>query len=100
MNVLDIEVAKVENTATLTEEQKQEIIDKFIEVFQTVSKAVEEVYNAIKEIIVKLWNDLKEFITKEEKLKKYLKIYNRTNNNRIKKKQLQKIVKLFENYKK
>lgn len=84
------------DTVTLTEEQKQEIIDKFIEAFEQISKVVEKVLNTVEEIVVKAWNNLKDFITRHEKAKKYLKIYNRTNNNRIKKKQITKILKIFK----
>lgn len=84
------------DTVTLTEEQEQKIMDKFIEVCQQIIKSVEKVWNTIKEIVVKLWNNLKDFITRHEKVKKYLKIYNRTNNNRIKKKQITKILKIFK----
>ncbi len=73
----------------LTDEQKQNIINAF-----------KKIYDNIKSIVTQLWKDIKQFLLKSEKANKYLKIYNRTHNNRIKKKQITKLVELFENYKK
>ena len=86
----------MESTIILTEQQKQEIIDKLTETFQSVFKIVEEVYNAIKEVITQLWRNLKVFLEKNKKCIKYMKIYNRTHNQRIKKKQIAKILKLLK----
>ena len=73
----------------LTDKQKLDILNTF-----------EKIYDNIKSIVTQLWKYIKEFLLKSEKANKYLKIYNRTHNNRIKKKQITKIVELFENYKK
>ena len=73
----------------LTDKQKLDILNTF-----------EKIYDNIKSIVTQLWKDIKQFLLKSEKANKYLKIYNRTHNNRIKKKQITKIVELFENYKK
>lgn len=73
----------------LTDEQKQNIINAF-----------NEIYDNLKRIVTQLWKDIKQFLLKSEKANKYLKIYNRTHNNRIKKKQITKVVELFKNYKK
>ena len=73
----------------LTDKQKLDILNTF-----------EKIYDNIKSIVIQLWKDIKQFLLKSEKANKYLKIYNRTHNNRIKKKQITKIVELFENYKK
>lgn len=73
----------------LTEKQKLDILNTF-----------EKIYDNIKSIVKQLWKEIKEFLLKNEKANKYLKIYNRTHNNRIKKKQITKLVELFENYKK
>lgn len=90
----------MENTIILTEQQKQEMIDRLTEELQPVLKAVEEVLNAIKEIVIQLWKSLKVFLEKNQKCIKCMKIYNKTHNQRIKKKQISKIIKLFQNYKK
>lgn len=90
----------MESTIILTEQQKKEIIDKLTETLQSTLKVIEEVYNAIKEVITQLWKNLKVFLEKNKKCIKYMKIYNRTRNQRIKKKQITKLVKLFGNYKK
>ena len=73
----------------LTDEQKQNIINAF-----------NEIYDNLKRIVIQLWEDIKEFLLKNDKVNKYLKIYNRTHNNRIKKKQITKIAKLYKKYKK
>ena len=73
----------------LTDKQKLDILNTF-----------EKIYDNIKSIVTQLCKDIKEFLLKSEKANKCLKIYNRTHNNRIKKKQITKIVELFENYKK
>lgn len=72
----------------LTDKQKLDILNSF-----------EKIYDNIKSIVTQLWKDIKEFLLKSEKANKYLKIYNKTHNNRIKKKQIAKIVKLFKKYK-
>lgn len=80
----------------LTLEQKQEIqeaMNKLIEAFRPVVETVEKTIKAFKELFVQLWKNLKDFINKNEKAKKYLKIYNRTHNQRIKKKQIKKFLK-------
>lgn len=69
----------------LTDKQKLDILNTF-----------EKIYDNIKSIVTQLWKDIKEFLLKSEKAYKYLKIYYKTHNNRIKKKQIAKIVKLFK----
>lgn len=86
----------MESTIILAEQQKQEMIDRLTEELQPVLKAVEEVLNDIKEIFIQLWKSLKVFLEKNKKCIKYMKIYNRTHNQRIKKKQIAKILKLLK----
>ena len=86
----------MEETTNLTEEQIRETIGKFQKVLEIVNK----IYDSIRKIVEQSWKEIKEFLLKNEKANKYLKIYNRTHNNRIKKKQITKLVELFENYKK
>lgn len=86
----------MESTIILTEQQKQEIIDKLIATLQSALKVIEEVYNTIKGVITQLWKNLKVFLEKNKKCIKYMKIYNRTHNQRIKKKQIAKILKLLK----
>lgn len=86
----------MEETMNLTEEQIQETIEKFQKVLEVVNK----IYDSIRKIVEQSWKEIKEFLLKNEKANKYLKIYNRTHNNRIKKKQITKLVELFKNYKK
>ena len=86
----------MEETMNLTEGQIQKVIETFQEVLEIVNK----IYDSIRKIVEQSWKEIKEFLLKNEKVNKYLKIYNRTHNNRIKKKQITKLVELFENYKK
>lgn len=89
----------MENTATLTEEQKQQIketIKKLADALKPVIQAIEKTIEALRKFYVEMWNNLKEFISKHEKARKYIKIYNKTHNQRIKKKQITKILKLIQ----
>lgn len=81
---------------TLTEEQIQDIKNAL----QKVIEISEKICRVIIELAKQLWENLKQFILKNEKAIKYIKIYNKTHNNRIKKKQITKIIKLYENNKK
>lgn len=83
---------------TLTEEQAQqinEVIENLIESLEPIFEALRKICEEIKDFLVETWLNLKEFIEKNEKVKKYFKIYNKTHNQRIKKKQITKIIKLF-----
>lgn len=79
----------------LTKEQKK-IIEKFEETFKTLMKTVNEFIKILKEWLKEVWINLKTFIEKSFKAQKYISIYNRTHNQRIKKKQVSKIFKLFK----
>lgn len=79
----------------LTEEQKK-LIEKFEETFKPLIETIEELIKTFKEWLEEAWINLKAFIEKEIKAKKYISIYNRTHNQRIKKKQISKILKLFK----
>lgn len=80
----------------LTEEQKKELIEKFEEVFKPLMEAVNEFIKILKEWLKEVWINFKAFIEKSLKAKKYISIYNRTRNQRIKKKQVSKILRLFK----
>ena len=84
--VLDIEVIEVENT--MTEEQIENIKSQIIEMVKLVMKAIIQIYEKIKEILFKKWS----------KIYEYIKIYRRTKNKRIKKKQIAKIEKILQKY--
>lgn len=84
--VLDIEVIEVENT--MTEEQIENIKSQIIEMVKPVMKAIIQIYEKIKEILFKKWS----------KIYEYIKIYRRTKNKRIKKKQIAKIEKILQKY--
>ena len=82
--VLDIEVIEVENI--ITEEQIENIKKQIIEAVKPVMKSIMEIYEKIKEILLKKWS----------KIYEYIKIYKRTKNKRIKKKQITKIEKVLQ----
>ena len=84
--VLNIEVIKVENT--IMEEQIENIKKQIIEVVKTVMKAIMQIYEKIKEILFKKWS----------KIYEYIKIYRRTKNKRIRKKQIAKIERILQKY--
>lgn len=96
--VLDIEVIKMENT--LTEEQIKKIMEQLIEIIKPIVKSILEIYKKIKEMLIKNWLKLKSFIEKGDRVNKYIKIYKKTKNRRIQKKQVAKIVKMLQKYKK
>ena len=81
----------MDNTINLTEEQQEKLanaIQELIEVYK-------QVWKNVKEIFIQLWDSFKEIISKNQKVKKYLAIYVRTHNQRIKKKQITKIRKIL-----
>ena len=84
--VLNIEVIKVENT--IMEEQIENIKKQIIEVVKPVMKAIMQIYEKIKEILFKKWS----------KIYEYIKIYRRTKNKRIRKKQIAKIERILQKY--
>lgn len=84
--VLDIEVIEVEDT--IMEEQIENIKRQIIEAVKPVIKAIMQIYEKIKEILFKKWS----------KIYEYIKIYRRTKNKRIKKKQITKIEKILQKY--
>ena len=75
----------------LTEEQQENLV----KAFQELIEAFKQVWKNVKEIVINLWNSFKEIISKNQKVKKYLAIYARTHNQRIKKKQITKIRKIL-----
>ena len=85
----------MDNTINLTDEQRQEMINNLTEAFNSIIKTVEKVCNAIKEVFVEMWKSLKYIIEKNIKIKKYISIYNRTHNQRIKNKQIKLIRKVL-----
>ena len=98
--VLDIEVIEVENT--ITEEQIENIKKQIIEVIEAFKPIVEsllQVYEKMKDYFIKLWSELRTFI-EQNKMDKIIKIYKRTKSRRIKKKQITKMIKILQNFKK
>ena len=93
--VLDIEVIEVEDT--ITEEQIKNIKRQIIEAVKPVIEKIVQIYENIKDYFVKLWLKLRTFI---EEIDKFYKIYKRTKNKRIQKKQISKIIKILQKYKK
>lgn len=70
------------------EEQIENIKKQIIEVVKLVMKAIMQIYEKIKEILFKKWS----------KIYKYIKIYRRTKNKRIRKKQIAKIERILQKY--
>lgn len=70
----------------ITEEQIENIKKQIIEVVKSVMKTIMQIYEKVKEILVKNWS----------KIYKYIQIYRRTKNKRIKKKQIAKIEKILQ----
>ena len=81
----------MENTINLTEEQQE----KLMNTIQNLIEVFKQVWKKVKETFIQLWNSFKEAIIKNQKVKKYLAIYVRTHNRRIKKKQITKIRKIL-----
>ena len=81
----------MENNINLTEEQRENLV----KTVQNLIEVFEQAWKKVKEIFIQLWNSFKEVITKSQKVKKYLAIYVRTHNLRIKKKQITKIRKIL-----
>ena len=74
----------------MTEEQMENIKSQIIEAVKPVIKVIMQIYEKIKEILFTRWS----------KIYEYIKIYRRTKNKRIKKKQISKIIKILQKYKK
>ena len=81
----------------MTEEQMENIKSQIIEAVKPVIKVIMQIYENIKDYFVKLWLKLRTFI---EEIDKFYKIYKRTKNKRIQKKQISKIIKILQKYKK
>ena len=81
----------MENDINLTEEQRENLV----KTVQNLIEVFEQVWKEVKETLIQLWNSFKEIINKNQKVKKYLSIYARTHNQRIKKKQITKIRKIL-----
>ena len=75
-------------------ELTQEQIDNLIDAFNKVAEVVKEVWKKIKEVFTEFINNIN--FEELNKINKYSKIYMRTHNQRIKKKQICKILKLLE----
>lgn len=73
---------------TMTEEQMENIKSQIIEAVKPVIKVIMQIYEKIREILFKRWS----------KIYEYIKIYRRTKNKRIKKKQITKIEKILQKY--
>lgn len=73
---------------TITEEQIENIKRQIIEAVKPIMETIMQVYEKIKEIFFKDWSEIY----------KYIKIYKRTKNKRIKKKQITKIIKILQKY--
>lgn len=84
--VLDMEVLNMENT--ISEEQIEKIKRQIIEAVKPVMKTIMQIYKKIEEILFKKWS----------KIYKYIKIYRRTKNKRIKKKQIANIEKILQKH--
>ena len=82
---------------TITEEQIENIKRQIIEAVKPVIEKIVQIYENIKDYFVKLWLKLRTFI---EEIDKFYKIYKRTKNKRIQKKQISKIIKILQKYKK
>lgn len=78
----------------------KKIREQLIEIIKPIVKSILEIYKKIKEMLIKNWLKLKSFIEKEDRVNKYIKIYKKTKNRRIQKKQVAKIVKMLQEYKK
>ncbi len=74
----------------ITEEQIENIKRQIIEAVKPIIEAIMQIYEKIKKILFKRWS----------KIYEYIKIYRRTKNKRIKKKQITKIEKILQKYKK
>ena len=72
----------------MTEEQIENIKSQIIEMVKPVMKAIIQIYEKIKEILFEKWS----------KIYEYIRIYRRTKNKRIKKKQIAKIEKILQKY--
>ncbi len=72
----------------MTEEQIENIKSQIIEMVKPVMKAIIQIYEKIKEILFEKWSNIYE----------YIRIYRRTKNKRIKKKQIAKIEKILQKY--
>ena len=81
--VLDMEVLNMENT--ISEEQIEKIKRQIIEAVKPVMKTIMQIYEKVKEILFKNWS----------RIYKYIQIYRRTKNKRIKKKQITKILQIL-----
>lgn len=73
---------------TIMEEQIENIKRQVIEAVKQVMKVIMQIYEKIKEILFTRWS----------KIYEYIKIYRRTKNKRIKKKQITKIEKILQKY--
>ena len=81
----------MENIDSLSEEQKQVVL----EAFGKLAETFERTWKLIKEKLTQIWEIFKKIIEKDAKVRKYIQIYNRTHNKRIKKKQITKIRKIL-----
>lgn len=70
------------------EEQIENIKRQIIEAVKPVMKTIMQIYKKIEEILFKKWS----------KIYKYIKIYRRTKNKRIKKKQIANIEKTLQKH--
>lgn len=86
----------MDQVINLTEEQKKELIEKFEEIFKPLMETINKFIKTLKEWLKEVWINFKAFIEKSLKVQKYISIYNRTRNLRIKKKQVSKILRLFK----
>ena len=81
----------MENIDSLSEEQKQAVL----EAFGKLKEIFEKAWKLVKEKLIEIWKSFKEIIEKNVKVRKYIRIYNRTHNKRIKKKQITKMRKIL-----
>lgn len=72
----------------IAEKQIENIKRQIIEAVKPIIETTMQVYEKIKEILFKNWSQIY----------KYIKIYKRTKNKRIKKKQITKIEKILQKY--
>lgn len=71
---------------TITEEQKENLKKQIIEAVKLAMEIIMKIYEKIKEILLKKWLEIC----------KYIEIYRKTKNKRIKKKQITKIEKILQ----
>lgn len=76
----------------MSNEEVNKIVEVFEQIYFNIKAVIEEIYLKIKSILVNV------MFKKENKIRKYINIYNRTKVYRIKKKQLKLIIRGIQVY--